>query len=184
MPSSRANNASLTSSATVAESVAGASAAACAAGTDSPTLGSSVIITSSCLSSDPFSGTVSGISAATDSLTGKSLAAGIAAAVGSSTGTGGLLPLDPAHRPDGPGMASSSSVISPSTGLPPSGAGAAGLTVSCCLEAAFFFPPFPLGSSMSFPARAKNLLPFWTVALYLLHNRPLIFSCSKAIICR
>ncbi len=37
---------------------------------------------------------------------------------------------------------------------------------------------------MSFPARAKNLLPFWTVALYLLHNRPLIFSCSKAIICR
>ena len=36
---------------------------------------------------------------------------------------------------------------------------------------------------MSFPARAKNLLPFWTVALYLLHNRPAIFSCSKMIIC-
>ncbi|MFO0007022.1 MAG: hypothetical protein ACK559_38495, partial [bacterium] len=111
----------------------------------------------------------------TDPTAGSSLAAGVAAAADSSTGTGGLLPLDPAHRPEGPGTASSSSAISPSTGLPPSGAGAAGLTASCCLEAAFFFPPFPLGSSMSFPARVKNLLPFWTVALYLLHNRPLIF---------
>ncbi|MFN9907217.1 MAG: hypothetical protein ACK56F_14040, partial [bacterium] len=71
-------------------------------------------ITSSCLSSDPFSGAVSGISATTDSVAGRSFAAGIAAAVGSSTGTGGLLPLGPAHRPDGPGTANSSSVISPS----------------------------------------------------------------------
>ncbi|MFN9956901.1 MAG: hypothetical protein ACK55I_27685, partial [bacterium] len=77
--------------------------------------------------------------------------------------------------PEGPGTANSSPAISPSTGLPPSEAGAAGLAVRCHLEAAFFLTPFPLGSSMSFPARAKNLLPFWTVALYLLHNRPAIF---------
>ncbi|MFO0006207.1 MAG: hypothetical protein ACK559_34300, partial [bacterium] len=172
---SRANSASLTSLAAVAASAVGAAAAACAAGSDSPTPGSSAADTSGCISPNSIVGTAGCNSVNTGSTAVSSPAAGVAAAIDSSSGTGGLLPLDPAHRPEGPGTANSSSAISPSTRLPPSGAGAIGPIVGCCLEDAFFLPPFPLGSSMSFPARAKNLLPFWTVALYLLHNRPVIF---------
>jgi hypothetical protein len=114
---------------------------------------------------------------------GDPTAAGPAAAAESSAGTGGALPLAPTSMPDDPGMASSSYAISPSTGLPPSGAATAELAACCRLDVAFFFPPLPLGSSMSFPAKVKNLLPFWKVALNLLHNRPVIFSYSKTTIC-
>jgi hypothetical protein len=47
---------------------------------------------------------------------------------------------------------------------PPIQGGAVELAACCRWEATFFLPPLPLGNSTSFPARAKNLLPFLTLA--------------------
>jgi hypothetical protein len=164
-PKASTDSASLTNLTVVAASAAGAAAVARAAGTDSFFSTGSTADASGCTPSGSTAGSAGGNSVTTSSTTVGSTAAGSTAAAESSDGAGGSLPLDPAHMPDGPGTASSSPALSPSTWLPPSRAGAAGLAARCRLEAVFFLPPFPLGSSMSFPAKVKNLLPFWTVAL-------------------